>query len=262
MRRASSPPPFPAAAEARIKHASIALLLSLRREFTAMAAAHRQPVATSHAPLTSSLAAAGRDAGRHLRSQRYQFLLARETERASRLAARHASAVAGWDVPLATAAPAVFSAAAWDKAEEMMDGMAECMAARLEEWLAGGFPDEALDASLQECQDAHASRWYFWLTLMFGWLVGNITTETYQNAGVIEAEWHSRDDRRVRPAHHALHGALFRYDGPPPLKAADSSNGEDCYPGDDYNCRCTARIVSVRAREIRQGAASRRIRAA
>ena len=72
-------------------------------------------------------------------------------------------------------------------------------------------------------------------------------------AGVVEAMWIDREDDRVRPAHHALHGFVFRYDEEPPLKASLASNGEACWPGDDYNCRCTARIVSaVRPAEVRE----------
>ncbi len=244
-RTAREPAPFPHAAEARIKFASISLLLQLHAEIVRSMRAHRHAVAASHAPLIADIAAAGRDAVRALRASGYRAIVARESQRVARVIAAHVSDVVGWQVPPDDATPSAFTDAAWDKAEEIMDGMAECMAARLDEWLAGGFPPEALDASLQECQDKHASRWYWWLSLMMGWLAGKTTTTTHIAAGVTEAEWLTREDRRVRPAHHALQGVRFEY-GDPPLKADVSSNGEDCYPGEDVNCRCTARIVATR----------------
>ncbi len=257
-RRPAAPaPPFPHAAEARIKHASMALLLALRRSLTASIRPLRQRVPDAdHGQLAADVAAAGRDAGRYLRTQGYRRLLLDAAERAARDAAKHTSAIVGWRVPVATLAPVAFVTAAEAKAEEMMDGMAECMAGRLEEWLAGGFPDEALDASLQECQDKHASRWFWWLTLMAGWFAGQVVAETYRAAGVTECEWQSKDDRRVRPAHHALDGVRFSYDGPAPLTADRSSNGEPCYPGDDYGCRCRPRIVSYAAGPGRDAARS------
>lgn len=264
MRRrpASAPPPFPHATEARVKYASVALLLALRHHLTASIRPlrARAPVA-DYGQLAADVAAAGRDAGRYLRTQNYRRLLSAAAERAARDIARHTSGIVGWSVPVATLAPAAFVTAAEDKAEEMMDGMAECMAGRLEEWLAGGFPDEALDASLQECQDKHASRWFWWLTLMAGWFAGAVAAETYRAAGVTECEWQSRDDRRVRPAHHALDGTRFTYDGPAPLTADKSSNGEPCFPGQDYNCRCRPRIVSYLARP-RENAARAAVRSA
>ncbi len=250
-RAAHSPPDFPSAVEARIKFASIGLLVQLHAEILRAAHAHRGRVPlAAYEPLIEDVAAAGRDAGRYLRGQFYRFLLVREAARAARLAASQTSQVVGWRVPAATAAPTAFVAASWAKAEEMMDGMAECMAAKLGEWLAGGFPPEALDASLQECLDKHSSKWFAWLTLMIGWLAGSVVTETHRAAGVIEAEWVDRGDERVRPAHRALHGTIFRYDEEPPLKASEASNGQDCWPGDDYNCRCTARIISFASRGV------------
>ena len=244
----SPPPDFPSAVEARVKFASIGLLVQLHAEILRAAHAHRgRAPGADYEPLVRDVAAAGRDAGRYLRGQFYRFLLVREAARAARLTASQTSQVVGWRVPAATATPAAFVTASWDKAEEMMDGMAECMAGKLGEWLAGGFPPEALDASLQECLDKHSSKWFAWLTLIIGWLAGNIVTETYRAAGVLEAEWVDRGDERVRPAHRALHGTVFRYDEAPPLTADKSSNGEACFPGDDFNCRCTARIVSLKA---------------
>lgn len=244
LSREVPPPDFPSAVEARVKFASVGLLIKLHAALAAMVRPHARRIPDAeHGLLVADLAAAGRDAGRNLRGQFYRFLLIREAARAARLTAAQTSRIVGWRVPPSTATPAAFVDAAWDKAEEEMDGLAECMMARVDEWLAGGEFD--LDAAMQQCLDKSSSRWFAWLTMMLGWLAGGIVTETYRAAGVVEAEWIDRGDERVRPAHRALHGHVFRYDGEPPLKAAVASNGEDCWPGQDYGCRCTARIVSV-----------------
>lgn len=246
-RATTSPPDFPSAVEARVKFASIGLLVQLHNEILRAMAPHRVRIAgAAHGQLVADIGAAGRDMGRYLRGQSYRAILTREAARAARQAASFTSQVVGWRVPAPTASPAAFVAASWLKAEEEMDALAECMTGKLEEWLAGGAPPEALDASLQECLDRTASRWYAWLTLMLGWLAGRVITESYEAGGVIEAEWIDRGDERVRPAHRAMHGTVFRYGEKPPLPADKSSNGEACYPGDDYNCRCTARIVAFR----------------
>jgi SPP1 gp7 family putative phage head morphogenesis protein len=250
-RVSASPPPFPSAVEARIKFASIGLLTALHAAVAAMVRPHARRIpGASHGQLVADVAAAGRDAGRYLRGQSYRYILTQQAERAARDIARHTAAIVGLQVPVARQYPQAFADAAWDKSEEEMDALAECMTAQVDVWLAGDEFD--LDAAMQDCLDRSSNRWYAWLSMMLAWLAGGIVTETYRAAGVVEAEWVTREDRRVRPAHHALQGHVFRYDETPPLSAAVSSNGEDCWPGEDYGCRCTARIVSVVSRDSRR----------
>lgn len=256
----SQPPDFPRAAEARIKHASIVALIRLRSEVAVMLHANAAQLralrsdATVTDPVTNDLRAAARDAARsELATSLYRVVLMQQTAKAARQLASHISRVVGWRVPAARLSPEAFTIAAWAKAEEELDGFVDCAMAKFEEWLLSGDADDGIDARLQDCEDKHARQWWTWLTLMLSWLFGRMTTETHEAAGVVEAMWIDREDDRVRPAHHALHGFVFRYDEEPPLKASLASNGEACWPGDDYNCRCTARIVSaVRPAEVRE----------
>lgn len=64
-----------------------------------------------------------------------------------------------------------------------------------------------------------------------------ITRLRMQNAGVVEYEWDSSRDERVRPIHRELHGTVQRWDNPPVI----SEDGETGHPGDAINCRCVAR---------------------
>lgn len=265
----SQPPDFPRAAEARIKHASIVALVRLRSEVAIMLHANAAQlralrVDDAASPVLDDLRAAARDAARAILSTSlYRVMLMQQAAKVSRQAASHVSQVVRWRVPAATVAPQAFIIAAWEKAEEEMDGLVDCAIDKFDEWLLSGDAEDGIDDRLQDCEDTHARRWWAWLTLMLSWLFGRVIHETHQAAGVIEAMWIDREDEKVRPAHHALHGFVFRYDEAPPLKASLSSNGEACWPGDDYNCRCTARIVSaVRPAEVREEAASGSVDAA
>ncbi len=51
--------------------------------------------------------------------------------------------------------------------------------------------------------------------------------------------WVSRDDSRVRPKHHAVHGKVFSWTDPPPV----GRHGERYLPGQDAGCRCVSAPV-------------------
>jgi SPP1 gp7 family putative phage head morphogenesis protein len=69
-------------------------------------------------------------------------------------------------------------------------------------------------------------------------------------AGVRKYKWITARDERVRPAtpaakksganHRHLHGKIFYYGDPPVVNLKTQKRAE---PGEDYNCRCTARPV-------------------
>lgn len=67
----------------------------------------------------------------------------------------------------------------------------------------------------------------------------------YQNLGIDRYRWKTTDAPtgtalgNVRPEHAKLHNRICSWDDPP-LKAAQSSSGRDCHPGQDFNCRCVA----------------------
>lgn len=62
-------------------------------------------------------------------------------------------------------------------------------------------------------------------------------------SGVVGYYWITMGDHSVREAHRAMENAEgdtpYSWDDPP-LKAAQSSCEQDCHPGEDYNCRCSA----------------------
>lgn len=71
-----------------------------------------------------------------------------------------------------------------------------------------------------------------------------IFTAKYQEAkarelGYTKYVWYGANDERERPMHKQLNGLVFDYDHPPVV----NEKGEHKNPGEDYNCRCTARLI-------------------
>lgn len=79
-----------------------------------------------------------------------------------------------------------------------------------------------------------------------------INQNTAQNLGFNHYIWQTVGDYRVRPAgygtaegyegdnHRRLNGKVFSFDDPPYV---DRIRGRKCNPGEDFNCRCTARVI-------------------
>ena len=65
--------------------------------------------------------------------------------------------------------------------------------------------------------------------------------------GISEYRWGTAGDERVRETHEANDGKVFRWDTPP---------AETGHPGNDVQCRCTARPIIPRGfgRDARFGA--------
>jgi SPP1 gp7 family putative phage head morphogenesis protein len=59
--------------------------------------------------------------------------------------------------------------------------------------------------------------------------------ERCSQVGIDRGEWLTSKDERVRPNHKLMEGVVFDLNGEGPLINDD---GENCFPGDDYNCRC------------------------
>lgn len=59
----------------------------------------------------------------------------------------------------------------------------------------------------------------------------------YEDVGVTKYQWSTSHDERVRPAHKALQGKIFRFDQPPVTDLHTMARNN---PGEDYNCRCVA----------------------
>lgn len=62
----------------------------------------------------------------------------------------------------------------------------------------------------------------------------------YKDVGIQKYRWSGINDGRERPDHIALNGTLQRFDSPP---IVDKKTGRRGNPGEDYECRCTARPV-------------------
>ena len=71
-------------------------------------------------------------------------------------------------------------------------------------------------------------------------LNSQIVQQRMRDAGVREYFWRTVKDRRVRDSHRELEGKRFRLDDPP---VVDQKTGRRCHPGEDFQCRCTARAV-------------------
>ena len=79
-----------------------------------------------------------------------------------------------------------------------------------------------------------------------------LNQNTAQNLGFRHYVWQTVGDYRVRPHgtgtaeeyrgdnHRRLNGKIFSFDDPP---FVDRIRGRKCNPGEDYNCRCTARVI-------------------
>ena len=71
-------------------------------------------------------------------------------------------------------------------------------------------------------------------------LNANLTRFRQQAVGVDEYTWVDSGDSRVRRRHSVLNGRVFKWTEPP---VVDFKTGRTAHPGEDFNCRCTARPV-------------------
>jgi SPP1 gp7 family putative phage head morphogenesis protein len=95
--------------------------------------------------------------------------------------------------------------------------------------------DDALDGELGSLQNS--------LRMLFGDTFAQMNKAVQVQSGVSGYYWKAHHDNRVRPEHEAMDNTdgdkPYSWDDPP-LGPEESSNGEACHPGDDYNCRCVA----------------------
>ena len=71
-------------------------------------------------------------------------------------------------------------------------------------------------------------------------LIANYVQEQANALGSSGYIWHTVLDNRVRHDHRLLEKRQFTWDNPP---IVDSETGRRGHPGEDYNCRCAARII-------------------
>lgn len=83
-----------------------------------------------------------------------------------------------------------------------------------------------------------------------GSILGQMTAERHQKAGILAFRWSDSGDNRVRPTHKKRNGKIYFYADKPLL------------PGEDYGCRCVAEpvdefdedyIKALRERELKGG---------
>lgn len=237
-------PRHPAAPEAHVRLAVIGAYLNLRSHIAAVLRQHAPMVRSLRldSALTTDIRAALMDHGRHLARASQPRIRHAAASTADVVREQTAAAVAGEvDVDLTPEVDA-YALAVIDRMDQDFDDTIECSMVKLEEWAADGeLDEEALELMLDDCDRSGSLT--AWLALMFGWTFAQMTRRAQIAAGVEEAEWVAKQDERTRSAHYALHGTVFRWNGAPPLKAEKATNGEDCWPGDDYNCRCVPRVV-------------------
>jgi uncharacterized protein with gpF-like domain len=71
-------------------------------------------------------------------------------------------------------------------------------------------------------------------------LIANYVQEQANALGSSGYIWHTVLDNRVRHDHSLLEKRQFTWDSPP---IVDRETGRRGHPGEDYNCRCAARII-------------------
>lgn len=73
-------------------------------------------------------------------------------------------------------------------------------------------------------------------------LYSSIQKAQQEDAGITEYIWSGVGDERERASHRALNGHIFSWS-----QAPVNSDGRQCHPGEDFQCRCIARPVFNRS---------------
>jgi SPP1 gp7 family putative phage head morphogenesis protein len=71
-------------------------------------------------------------------------------------------------------------------------------------------------------------------------IAGRITQYQHQKYGIVEYQWSTSGDSRVRQEHANLDGSIQKWAEPP---VADPKSGKRGHPGEVWQCRCTAIAV-------------------
>ncbi len=112
------------------------------------------------------------------------------------------------------------------------------------EWMDGEEQDpEVLDTRLDDGLGGILGGALAGMALAYGAIWADMNADAQEAAGVTEYVWVAQRDAVTRPAHRELDNAVCNWDDPP-LKASQSSSGEDCHAGTDFNCRCLAAPIN------------------
>jgi SPP1 gp7 family putative phage head morphogenesis protein len=100
----------------------------------------------------------------------------------------------------------------------------------------GGVRWESLVDQIQRDGDITENRAKFIARDQTAKMNESFNRERCTQVGIEQGEWLCSLDERTRPNHAAMEGVIYDLNGEGPLINDD---GEPCFPGDDYNCRCT-----------------------
>ncbi len=106
----------------------------------------------------------------------------------------------------------------------------------------GGFRYETLVKHIQDSYAVSQNKAKFLARQETSLMMAKFKTTRYEAAGVNEYRWTcvaGSAKHPVRPMHKVLDGKTFRFDDPPKTNV----NGDRNNPGEDFNCRCTARPI-------------------
>jgi len=120
----------------------------------------------------------------------------------------------------------------------LITSIAEEELGRIDELLTSmaGLRVEAIGDAIEHSFDVTESRAQFIARDQTLKLNGEITQARQTQAGVIEYQWSTSHDERVRETHAALDGRACTWLAPPIV----SVDGRREHPGRDYQCRCVA----------------------
>lgn len=96
-----------------------------------------------------------------------------------------------------------------------------------------GFDQQALVNSLTKRFDVAGARAKFIARDQTSKIIGDLSRIRNQQLGIKRYVWETSDDERVRDSHEVLDGTTQTWDNPP----------EVGHPGEDFQCRCTARPI-------------------
>lgn len=104
---------------------------------------------------------------------------------------------------------------------------------------------ESLKKELQKSYGVTANKAKFLARQETNLLMAKFKETRYQDAGITEYVWKcvtGTGAHPVRPSHKILEGKIFKWNNPP-VTSAPGEPQRRCNPGQDYNCRCTARPI-------------------
>lgn len=113
---------------------------------------------------------------------------------------------------------------------------------QVESHLFAGTRYEALASKITSAYGVSERKAQFLARQETNLLAAQVKEELYADAGIDEYEWQTvkgTASHPVRPMHKRLDGKRFKFSKPPITDDKGSRNN----PGQDYNCRCTARPI-------------------